>query len=160
MEEYKKNECFICFEVSSEYEYYPSRLNSQLYFFKICNCDGWIHENCIETWYNIHGSCPICRTEMINIYFEFHYILYIINKFFIIINFIQNFIQKIIKLRNIIIFCIILTNIMNILIYFNKFEKTEYKYVNKYFNKYNYNVSKYNYNVCYLEDIYTAPQIL
>ncbi|KAJ4874074.1 putative RING-H2 finger protein ATL61 [Raphanus sativus] len=24
-------------------------------------CNHWFHANCIETWLNLHSSCPICR---------------------------------------------------------------------------------------------------
>jgi hypothetical protein len=96
-----ENECFICFENAS-----IIRLNNQELFFKTCNCNGWIHERCLEKWYNIHHTCPICRKHMIHFYnLELQYFLYIM--YFLLI------IKK--KLVRFIFLCIIYVHIINIL---------------------------------------------
>jgi len=58
------NVCFICYEVLFE-NMKPIKLNSKIYYMKNCNCDGFIHKKCIDTWYNINNSCPICRTAIV-----------------------------------------------------------------------------------------------
>jgi hypothetical protein len=64
--ENKKNEdiCFICYEIKSENENKPLKLNSQEYYIKRCNCDGWIHKKCLDKWYDKSKQCPICRIYM------------------------------------------------------------------------------------------------
>ena len=91
MEENKENECFICFEVSNKYEKNPSRLSNKIDYFKNCQCDGWIHDNCLEKWYLLNETCPICRNKVVYINTEFHYIVHIIEFFLYIRNFIARF---------------------------------------------------------------------
>ena len=132
------NECFICFEVSNEHEKKPSRLNDHINFIKSCQCDGWIHNDCIETWYNMHGKCPICCVKITYLKFEYHYLFYIMN-YFIIFGNINIFFQYIIKIRNFLIFCIIISNILNIL---NNFDEIEYEYIS--YNNYCYPLNDNN----------------
>jgi|LauGreStaDraftv2_3_1035109.scaffolds.fasta_scaffold44963_1 hypothetical protein len=125
----EKNECFICFEVSNEYEKYPSHLKSLHEYIKSCNCNGLIHNSCIEMWYNINNTCPICRNKIIYVDIEFQYGFYIIHFFTLGKNFLCILFSDIVKLRNIFIFCVIITNIINIVsIIINNFEKNKNNY--------------------------------
>jgi len=135
----EENECFICFEVSNEDEKIPSRLNNNINFIKKCKCDGWIHNNCIEMWYNIHGKCPICCEKIIYITFEYQYLFYIVNYFMIFGN-MNIFFQYIVKIRNFLILGIVISNIINIL---NKFDEIEYEYMS--YNNYCYPLNDINY---------------
>ncbi len=54
-------ECFICFEIKCPHGNYPIKLNSKLYYYKKCLCDGFIHKFCLDIWYNNTSRCPICR---------------------------------------------------------------------------------------------------
>jgi len=133
----EENECFICFEVSNQYEKFPLRLNSDKDYIKNCSCDGWIHDNCLEIWYNTNKTCPICRNKMIYLNFDLQYGFYIIYYFVSRKKYIFIFIHQLVRMRNVFIFCIIIINIMNIIsTSINNFKKTEY------------------------DNTYTAPQIL
>jgi hypothetical protein len=61
---YETNYCFICFEVLCE-NVKPIKLNSKIYYLKKCNCEGLIHKKCIDEWYNISNSCPLCRNTLV-----------------------------------------------------------------------------------------------
>ena len=54
-------ECFICFEYLCEDCKPPIQLYNRYYYFKNCNCHAIVHDVCLDTWYNIHHNCPICR---------------------------------------------------------------------------------------------------
>lgn len=57
------NECFVCFDYVNENN--PTiKLKTQTFYTKLCLCDGYIHTHCLDHWYNIHKSCPICRVYM------------------------------------------------------------------------------------------------
>lgn len=56
-----KKECFICYEVNSDY---PFQLNTQTLYNKRCNCQGYIHKKCLDMWYESKHSCPICRNNI------------------------------------------------------------------------------------------------
>jgi hypothetical protein len=56
--------CFICYETANAYEWEPIQLNAQLDYIKKCNCNSWIHKNCLNNWYNKSTSCPICRISI------------------------------------------------------------------------------------------------
>ena len=58
-------DCFICYEYKSEKELLPIQLKHQTIYDKICHCDGWIHNECLEKWVNMHNQCPICRIIVI-----------------------------------------------------------------------------------------------
>lgn len=58
-------DCFICYEYKSEKELLPIQLKNQSIYEKICHCDGWIHNECLEKWVNMHNQCPICRIIVI-----------------------------------------------------------------------------------------------
>jgi hypothetical protein len=158
-EKYEENECFICFEVSKQYEKYPLRLKYLQEYIKSCSCDGWIHDICLETWYNRHETCPICRNKMIYVNFELQYGFYIIHYLVLGKNLIRVLFSHIVKIRNFLILCVIITNIMNIIsITLHNFDKNntcnkydyiyESKYVYMYESKYDYIYeSKYDYNL-------------
>ena len=57
----KCDECFICYEVTTEIEITTIRLKIQKNYKKVCCCDGWIHNQCLNAWYKKHKKCPICR---------------------------------------------------------------------------------------------------
>ena len=57
------DECFICFEENIENKLI--KLKFQKFFLKSCTCDGWLHVSCLEHWYMVRKSCPICRNNMI-----------------------------------------------------------------------------------------------
>jgi hypothetical protein len=60
----KPDECFICYELSTEIEPSPISLKYQDSYNKKCKCDGWIHKRCLDTWYKKQKKCPVCRLEI------------------------------------------------------------------------------------------------
>ena len=58
--------CFICFELKLLKEKKPQRLKNQKLYIKTCQCDGFVHNRCLKTWYTSSGKCPICRELMLN----------------------------------------------------------------------------------------------
>jgi hypothetical protein len=90
---YKKPECFICYEIINKP---PIRLKNNCYYQQKCSCNCWIHKKCLDSWYNIKQTCPICRiniiknTDILVKISKFNYKLYLL------IIFIQNN-SKIIK---------------------------------------------------------------
>ena len=62
MPSFKEGECFICLQdVESNYGTSTMRLK---HYQKGCNCDGWVHEACLEDWLYLKNSCPVCRKPM------------------------------------------------------------------------------------------------
>jgi len=57
-----QEECFICLETTLDNETKLIKLNGKNDYLKKCECDGTIHEKCLDKWVNIHNSCPICRS--------------------------------------------------------------------------------------------------
>ena len=53
-------ECFVCYESRNGNEY-PIKLCNQIYYTKLCYCDGFIHKKCLDKWFNKNKSCPVCR---------------------------------------------------------------------------------------------------
>ena len=84
---YKKPECFICYEIINKP---PIRLKNNNYYQQKCSCSCWIHKKCLDAWYNIKQTCPICRisivknTDILVKISKFNY------KLFLLIIFIQN----------------------------------------------------------------------
>jgi len=55
--------CFICFEFQFDNNDIIS-LKNQTDYYKFCECDGYIHANCLNLWYEKNPECPICRNSM------------------------------------------------------------------------------------------------
>jgi hypothetical protein len=114
---YKKPECFICYEIINKP---PIRLKNNRYYQQKCSCNCWIHKKCLDSWYNIKQTCPVCRiniiknTDILVKISKFNY------KLFLLIIFIQNNI-KIIKntsktiVYSLILVCLLLKLYQNII---------------------------------------------
>ena len=113
-EESKPNECIVCLELDTRFESIPIKLQSQpLYTFNCC-CDGWIHTSCLNIWYRVTKSCPICRTSIVKYSLVDTLIKYIIY----VINFISVTFHICLKIKWFLlllfahhIYCLVLTNI-------------------------------------------------
>jgi len=87
----EKNDCFICFENENKL----LKLKIQKFYKKKCNCDGWIHEDCLHKWYDNCQECPICRKNMIRleknekIFLLFYFLIFFKKNSFIIIKYIS-----------------------------------------------------------------------
>lgn len=60
--------CFICYEnvlINNNSRETPINLYNNKYYLKNCRCDSFIHKKCLDDWYNLHKSCPICRKSVI-----------------------------------------------------------------------------------------------
>jgi hypothetical protein len=55
--------CFVCFETQFDNNDIIS-LKNQTDYYKFCKCDGYIHINCLNLWYEKNPECPICRNSM------------------------------------------------------------------------------------------------
>ena len=62
--EMKDNECFICYEVSSNYEKNTIELQKQTEYITLCECNGFIHKGCLHYWVTHSMKCPICRNPI------------------------------------------------------------------------------------------------
>jgi hypothetical protein len=58
-----ENECLICLEVKNNNNEKTMKLND-LACEKYCECDGWIHKTCLDSWFKIKFTCPICRNSI------------------------------------------------------------------------------------------------
>jgi hypothetical protein len=61
---FKNIDCFICFENILCYDFLNLNNNYNNYN-KRCNCNGYIHQKCLDKWYLMTKSCPICRKPII-----------------------------------------------------------------------------------------------
>jgi hypothetical protein len=59
-----KNECLLCLEMNTYDKLMPVDLKTQQVYLKMCNCGGWFHITCLQEWYDVSNSCPICRVYM------------------------------------------------------------------------------------------------
>jgi hypothetical protein len=59
-----KNECLLCLEMNTDDKLVPVDLKTQQVYLKMCNCGGWFHITCLDEWYDVSNSCPICRVYM------------------------------------------------------------------------------------------------
>jgi len=57
-------ECCVCYEIKDGENNVCIKLRQQKYFVQTCLCDVDIHTICLEKWYTMHNSCPICRERM------------------------------------------------------------------------------------------------
>lgn len=62
--DYNIQECFICYDITDDFKLKPISLKTQSYYNKRCTCDGWIHKDCLDKWYQKQNKCPICRLEI------------------------------------------------------------------------------------------------
>jgi hypothetical protein len=60
-----KTECFICYQFIINEKIVPLQLNDQIFYTKICNCNGSIHKECLDRWFNSNYNCPVCRNRII-----------------------------------------------------------------------------------------------
>jgi hypothetical protein len=85
---YYDKECFICFELKSCKGIKTINLIDQKLYLHSCNCNGPIHNECLQLWYNMNSSCPICRNKMVErnnaTIFMFNYLPYGISIYFFI----------------------------------------------------------------------------
>jgi hypothetical protein len=59
-----ENECLICLEVKNNNNEKTIKLNDLVCCEKQCECDGWIHKTCLDSWFIIKFTCPICRNSI------------------------------------------------------------------------------------------------
>lgn len=57
-------DCFICYEMEDREKNMPIKLGKQKKYLKKCKCDGFIHISCLDKWYQMNSTCPICRKTM------------------------------------------------------------------------------------------------
>jgi len=66
-------ECFICLENCHNNEI-SIKLNENPYYSKICDCNGWVHNYCLNKWYATSSYiCPICRKYIFTDLYQYHY---------------------------------------------------------------------------------------
>jgi len=58
------NECLLCLQINTDDKLAPVDLKTQQVYLKMCNCGGWFHITCLQDWYDVSKSCPICRVYM------------------------------------------------------------------------------------------------
>ena len=61
---YKNEDCFICYENERDKKFKIIKLKLQNDYEKLCNCDGWVHIECLNKWYDRSNKCPICRIKI------------------------------------------------------------------------------------------------
>ena len=59
-----ENECLICLEVKNNNNEKTMKLNDLACCEKQCDCNGWIHKTCLDSWFIIKFTCPICRNHI------------------------------------------------------------------------------------------------
>jgi hypothetical protein len=82
-------DCFICYEAKSEEGTETIKLKSHNDYLKNCLCDGWVHRNCLNNWYEKSNRCPICRqfitkntkTSFYIVFFKIFYKIFYLNIF-------------------------------------------------------------------------------
>ena len=73
------NKCIICFEKNN--------------LIKVCNCNYYVHQKCLENWYQLNNNnCFMCK-DTIHISYKIKFIKYF-NKFVSEINKISLFISE------------------------------------------------------------------
>jgi len=134
----KIEECFICYEIKLDNNIEPIRLKMQLLYLKNCECDGNIHKQCLDMWFNLKKSCPICRNLIIKnnsilINFMSYHKVFILTYIF--------YKKNIYKIKKFLF--VIFTTCLIINLYF---QILNIKYKNKYNNKYYMNDDYTQYN--------------
>ena len=57
-------ECLICLEIKNNNNEKSIKLNDLEICEKQCECNGWFHKSCLDSWFVIKFSCPICRNSI------------------------------------------------------------------------------------------------
>lgn len=60
-------ECFICFENIDKYSQHVIKLNYQNEYLNVCQCNGNVHQKCLQIWIEKTNKCPICRNLIVKI---------------------------------------------------------------------------------------------
>ena len=60
----RDDDCFVCMETVLNNKQ-TIKLNKQIFYLKQCQCDGNIHQECLDKWIRTNNVCPICRSSMI-----------------------------------------------------------------------------------------------
>ena len=118
----EERECFICFDFQLDNNNII-KLKNSTDFYKFCYCDGYIHVNCLNSWYEKNEECPICRNpmkkadtlELYNLY-QYQYGVYMIYSFLVIKRTLGNSFLFIIKLTYhmfLVLFVFIILNTIN-----------------------------------------------
>jgi len=113
-----KGECFICYEIKTFNGSKPILLKNQSIYYKFCNCDGLIHNECLDHWFRLNEKCPICRIKVVEKTNNMILLSYINNNRIIIYLFVKN--SLMIVLRFLFICCIIFNTINLIMVFNNK----------------------------------------
>ena len=58
------NECLICLEIIDNTNNNCIKLQN-IFYEKVCLCDGWIHHCCLDNWFTNYEKCPICLCNMV-----------------------------------------------------------------------------------------------
>jgi hypothetical protein len=131
---HSKPMCFICYETASAYEWEPIQLNAQLDYIKNCNCNSWIHKNCLNNWYNKSTSCPICRISISKKLTMSVAILENSSNYYFLIN--RYFLRNIYKISKVLYTILFFYYIYKIYLFV---ESGNSYNINNYDNNYNYN---------------------
>jgi len=59
------DECFICYEIKDRENKNPIKFGRQNKYLIRCSCNVCVHILCLDEWYAINQSCPICRKNII-----------------------------------------------------------------------------------------------
>lgn len=60
LNENTRNECFICLEYISENKS-SKKMSNIAEYCKTCDCDLFVHVECLNKWFELYKNCPICR---------------------------------------------------------------------------------------------------
>ena len=157
-------ECFVCFEIQFDNNDIIS-LKNQTDYYKFCKCDGYIHVNCLNLWYEKNPECPICRNSMkqigcLELYHLYECYICLLYLFLVIKKKLADTLLFVIKISHIIFLLIFIFNILHTI---NRmFSDIIYELENKmynYYELYHYNdYELYYYNNYSLEN-YKEPLV-
>jgi hypothetical protein len=115
------SECFICFDIKISNETTPIKLKKQTIYFKTCSCDCFVHNICLQQWFEKNNTCPICRIivrKKNTIFFIVNdYILNRIYTYIYIINLFKTFIKMI---SSLFMFCLFIEYYFTHYLFFHK----------------------------------------
>ena len=142
----EQEECFICYEFKLDNKIEPIRLKMQILYLKNCECDGSIHSKCLDIWFNLYKTCPICRNLIVKNECMF---INLINSYKIFISAYIIYKKYIYKIKKILF--VILATCLIMDFYFQIINTKYYnKYINDDFNHYNNFVSNPNPTINYI----------